>query len=181
MIKIPIFFSAFKFEAKHKDLKRVAQSITCRKKLSYSIALRCELKSCARFLSGKGLEDNIKIGKQSRLNIPNGLENDYCSMSSYEINGIYYDTSSVLLYEYVNDEPVFIITRNILVKNIDFKSILLLCNKLRICDYSDHVKAYRVKSCDDVNCDLISLSDCRDCLPMPLRSVNGKWHVSFYK
>lgn len=177
----PIFYSAFKFEAKHKDLKRVSQSITSRKNLCYSIGLRCELKNCSRYLSNKGFEDNIKFSKQSHLNIPMGLENDYFSVSTYEINGIIYDTRSVLLYECVNDEPDFRIIRNILVSNTDFKSMSLSCNRLRICGYGEHFKAYLVENSADSNCDLIPLTAFCDQLPMQLRSASGTLYISFYK
>lgn len=64
----PILVSAFKYEAKHKDLKKVCQSITSRRDLPLSVFKRCLLKQTLRFVMKKGLVDYISHGKVDTAN-----------------------------------------------------------------------------------------------------------------
>ncbi|KAL4712448.1 hypothetical protein ACJJTC_007464 [Scirpophaga incertulas] len=86
----PILISAFKYEAKHKELKQVCQSITSRKDLPLSVMKRYQLKQSFRHAIKKGLTDNLIFGKfeidnydEQDNNIKRSISVDWC-----EFNGI---------------------------------------------------------------------------------------------
>lgn len=111
----PVFLSSMRFEAKHKQLKAVAQSIQCRKNLPLSLTLRNQMKLCHRFLSLKGIPDRINFEIIHDLSVlTNSLfedhnldSNDFFQISWYEINGIKYNVKNVLWLEYDELLPVF--------------------------------------------------------------------------
>ncbi|XP_047998826.1 uncharacterized protein LOC125236159 isoform X1 [Leguminivora glycinivorella] len=177
----PIFYSAFKFEAKHKELKRVSRSIASRTDLCYSISIRCQLKDCSRFLTNGGFENKTKCGKLKQcVNIPCHLNGDnYFTTVTFENNGYIYDHMSVVLYECKDDNPIFLLINDILIRDKDFKSVILACSVLQIINYSTHLKAYQVNKTNEYK--YISLIECFDQMPIPLRSVGGNLYVSFYK
>lgn len=103
----PILSSAFKFEAKHKELKKITRSISSRKNLPHTLATRLQLNNCHRLGSETGLNNRFRIGKSVNINIsdiPNDILKhtiDYNCVNFIEINGIRYNNMNVLLYEYI--------------------------------------------------------------------------------
>lgn len=57
-------FSCFKFEAKHKFLKKSAFTNSCKKNKAYSVAVKHQLHMCYRFLSSSSILQNFSTGSK---------------------------------------------------------------------------------------------------------------------
>lgn len=135
----PILISAFKFEAKHKELKKVCQSITCRKDLPLSVMKRCQLKHSFRYVTKKGLIDTISYGKF----ILDNNDNENCIVDWCEVNGTKYNVNNVVLLDIKDDIPEYYLINNIVVNQIT-NEIKFNCFYLEILCYSNHLRAYNV-------------------------------------
>lgn len=138
----PILISAFKYEAKHKELKKICQSITSRKDLPQSVMKRCQLKQSFRYATDKGLTDHLLYGKfefdEDDHDTNNLIHVDWC-----ELNGIRYTVNNVLLQDIIDDVPKYYIVNKILI-NCCTNDILFECFFLEIVQYNAHFRAYRV-------------------------------------
>lgn len=138
----PILISAFKYEAKHKELKKVCQSITSRIDLPLSVMKRCQLKQSFRYATDKGLTENLRYGKfdfdNDNLNGKDCLYVDWC-----ELNGIRYNINNVVLQDVNDDIPKYCIINKIVMNQCN-SDILFECFVLDIVTYSAHLRAYKV-------------------------------------
>jgi len=57
-----ILISVIRFEAKHKILKSIANSIPCRINLGYTLARKLQLQTMNRLLTLSGLQPDLKVG-----------------------------------------------------------------------------------------------------------------------
>lgn len=173
----PILISAFKFESKHKELKAVAQSISCRKNLPLTLATRHQLKSSYRLLSQNCFTDRISWGKVMNIDhYPSEFnETDYICVEYIEINGIKYNDKNVILYKYDIHLPVFCKIDKLFIKESDHSTVSLLCTDLETVNYSSHYMAYVVESTAQTR--FISLEDCDCTTPTIIRSLNGYFYV----
>lgn len=168
----PIFISAFKYETKHKELKKVCQSITSRKDLPLSVMRRCQLQQSFRYATDKGLTNIFLYGK---FEFDDDNENDNCFyVDWYEVNGIRYTVGNVLLLDVNDDIPKYYIIKNIVINNCT-NDILFKCFFLNIDSYSAHFRAYKVietlHSCN------IDYRDLYTNLPSVIFKVNSDLYV----
>lgn len=170
----PILVSAFKFESKHKELKAVAQSISCRKNLPLTLATRHQLKSSYRLIAQNGFADCISCGKVIHVHhYPSELNDDkFICVEYFEINGLKYNDKSVLLYKYDIDFPLFYKIDQVFVKQT---VVSFLCTVLKNRGYSPHYMAYVVESTDQTR--LVRLEDCDSTTPTLIRKLNQCFYV----
>ncbi|XP_053597917.1 uncharacterized protein LOC103578086 isoform X2 [Microplitis demolitor] len=171
-----IHFSSYKGESKHLHIKKVSNSITSRKQLPLSIAIRCQLDCCFRYLCKNGLNNIVSVSKNIQQSITN--DNEY-SVPWYQINGVKYKEGMVILTNFDEmDQPVFYLIDDILIdkKNdeiITFNSLLL-----RIIEFNSHFNAYHVvKSLQKKS---IPIEKCLS-HPFILREISNKLFVSLTK
>lgn len=135
----PIIISAFKFEAKHKELKKVCQSITCREEFPLLVMKRCQLKHSFRYVTKKGLIDTTSYGKF----ILDNNDNESCIFDWCEVNGTKYNVNNFVLLDIKDDIPKYYLINNIVVNQIT-NDIKFNCFYLEILCYSNHLRAYNV-------------------------------------
>lgn len=145
----PILLSCMRYEAKHRDFKSTAHYLRCRKNIPYSLAMRMQLKCCYRFLSRRGLYNDINFGLPSPIGIEEAADSainlsDYFCVLYYQADGIKYRSNSVILYEYLNNIPKYGQINYIFVSKVDTNSVVFLCRKLDTINYSEHFKSYEV-------------------------------------
>lgn len=139
----PIFVSSFKGEAKHRDLKSVAQSIRSRKNLPLSIVTKCQLKSCYRYFSKEGLLDDISFSDLDESDDATYLKEDF-EVTWYQINGTKYKVNKILLYKYEDDLPIFIKIKKIYVARNILKLTHFECLLLKTIGFNTHFRAYQI-------------------------------------
>lgn len=171
----PVLISAFKFEAKHRDLKRVAQSISSRKNLPYSLGVRCQYQHSYRVLSRTGLEDRVKYGKTEAYDsniLPEHLKNSKCYCYTwYEINGVKYNSQNSLVYKYENDNPLFYKIDKIIIPELQSANVYFLCCVLRTLGYCSHLQSFEVVNTNDFA--FIEKTDCFSPTPLMVHEVSG--------
>lgn len=149
----PILLSCMRFEAKHKDLKNVSHTITCRKNLPLSLASRNQQKFCYRLMASEGFNNKINFGKiddidedQRIILQSNFLQSGqfFCT-HFYELNGVRYDINAVMWYKEENDIPIFFQIKNIYVDKTNSMDIYFYGLLLESVNYSEHFYAYKVK------------------------------------
>lgn len=176
----PVFLSNMRYEGKHKDFKSVANNIRCKKNVPYSLAMRTQMKHCYRFMSKRGLSDAINHGTvfDSHSISSSYISDNYCETSWYEINGIRYDSSSILLYEYHLDQlPKFCKITSILLNKVNLNLELLICEIYSTRCYSEHYDAYEVTP--ETNTIEVKLNEIFSHLPTILHTLSdGKEYIS---
>lgn len=180
----PILLSCMRFEAKHRDLKSVSQRTSCRKNLPYTLTLRNQLKFCYRLMAKEGLGDQISLGRISDVDPDHLLEfqknsenfdNFFCA-TYYEINGVKYDTNSILLYSVCQDIPNFCQIKEIFIDKDDSKNVYFYCLLLKSIDYNEHLYAYSVELTEKFK--LIKISCFFSELPTVLHTVKSALYIS---
>lgn len=176
----PILSSSFKFEAKHKELKKITRSISSRKNLPQTLATRLQLNNCHKLGSETGLSNRFRIGKSVNVNISNLprdilIKPDYVCVDFIEINGIRYNNVNVLVYKYEQDNPLFYKIENVFISEESEIKIYFLCKKLETIGYNAHLMAYRVKKTTEFK--FIALDDCYCNTPSAIRQLNLNLYV----
>lgn len=172
----PILISAFKFEAKHKELKKIAQSIASRKNLPLTLATRHQLTYSHKLLVNTGLTDRYLHGKVLKLNNMTEIDNDvYNCVSFVEINGITYCDKNVILYRYEQDVPLFLKIEQVLSNESDKSKIYFKCKVLKTINYSPHYMAYLVNCTSSF--EIISLHDCYCTTPNIIHKIGINQYV----
>lgn len=79
-------FSCYKFEAKHKFLKKSTSVNSCKKKIAFSVAVKHQLHMCYRFQSSSSIHQTLEIGPAKNYNkfeitaivvfLPDDIKND---------------------------------------------------------------------------------------------------------
>ncbi|XP_022162857.1 uncharacterized protein LOC111028505, partial [Myzus persicae] len=126
---------SMRYESKHRESKLTAHSITSRKNICLTLALKHQLKFAYRLLSKSSiLSSSINIGKEISLSEV-VIEN-----IQLDISGPTIDFNSVRFVSWVENDIPFLIGQC-------FKTL----------QFDEHFQAYEVKSCNDLMC--ISFND----------------------
>jgi hypothetical protein len=173
----PILISAFKFESKHKELKAIAQSISCRKNLPLTLATRHQLKSSYRLIAQNGFADSISCGKIIRIHhYPSQFnEAEYNCVEFFEINGVKYSDKNVLLYKYDINIPLFYKIDQVFLNETDRSMVSFLCTVLETVGYSSHYMAFIVENTTQTR--IVLLNDCDSTTPTLIRKINNCFYV----
>lgn len=171
----PILLSAFKFEVKLKELKKITRSISSRKNLPQTLATRLQLNNCHRLGSETGLSNRFRIGKTVNIhisNLPHDILNktDYICVDYIEINGIRYSNVNVLVSEYIHDNPLLYKVENVYITEENEIKVYFLCKKFEIIGYNAHFMAYLIRKTTELK--FISLNDCYSNMQSVIRKVN---------
>lgn len=180
----PIFFSCMRFEAKHKDFKRVCHSITCRKNLPLSLASRNQLKYCYRLISSQGFNDKVDLGKINQINSDKQLlfeknnlmyDHFFCT-HFYEINGIRYEINAVFLYKIENDVPVFCQIKDIFINKNCSLQVYFSCLLLETSSYYEHFYAFKIRVTDNIR--LLNAENISSEFPTILHEIKNDFLVT---
>lgn len=172
----PIFYSSYKCESKHREIKKVCDSITSRRQIPLSAANRCQLKSCCRYLSKRGFNDCINYSKPSHQTQVIDTE---ILVEWYEINGVKYKINAVIVNNFDEfDEPIFYLIDDIIINKVDDKIVTFNCSLLNTIEFDPHMRAYNVVKTDLKKS--LPLNNCNS-VPLTLHEVNNKFVVSLAK
>lgn len=83
----------------------MSNSINTQKNVPLSLAIKCQLKCCYRFLSKKGLDDSIEYGKVKGVQLLSHCYDDnttYSKVKWIQLNGIKYSIGDILVHDYDN-------------------------------------------------------------------------------
>ncbi|KAL4711733.1 hypothetical protein ACJJTC_003500 [Scirpophaga incertulas] len=175
----PILLSAFKYEAKHLDLKRVSNSINTQKNLPLSLAIKCQLKCCYRFQNKRGLPKVIQHGKVKGERLITELESEdmYGYVKWIVINGIKYMIGDCLLYDYEDAvTPTFCKISQILVAREDRYKFYFYCCYLNTNNFDNHFKSFIVDDTD--TWELLKLNNCYSIIPKQVHTILGKSYIN---
>lgn len=140
--------SSLRFEAKHRELKSIANSTRSRLNIPITIANRLQLQSCYRYFSRLGLEDHVNIGPLVELNTATIMNNEvlssYYSIGWYERNGMVYKSSNVLYYADENSVPQFAKIKEIFLHKESLTDVIFYCDPYTTEMFNAHYKAYLV-------------------------------------
>lgn len=172
----PILTSSFKNKSKHREIKIVADSITSRKQLPLSAAIRCQLKVCCRYIIRKGLNDCISYNKISHQSYVSSTD---FSVDWYEINDIKFKINAVILFNFDEyDEPRFYLIQEILINTADDSKVTFSCLSLKTIKFDPHFRAYNVVKCTENK--YCALEECNS-VPLILHNINDQLFVSLVK
>lgn len=151
-----ILTSSIRFEAKHKILKAIANSIPCRINLGYTLSYKLQLQMVMRFLSNVGLnEQDLKLGLGKEVNpslefpnhlitqLPDELRLSFYSFSWIEYKGIYYKKKVLLVLENNLDGCHFGEVKFILVGKS--KIPFFLCKPVYTIGFDSHFHAFEIE------------------------------------
>ncbi|XP_023309772.1 uncharacterized protein LOC111691352, partial [Anoplophora glabripennis] len=100
--------SSFRFEAKHRELKKIANSVQTRKNIPLTIAKKCQMQFGCRCISETGLDDRTSLSKPTFQSVNysdyefennfdiNYYKNNFFEVKWYEKNGIKFNISHVI-------------------------------------------------------------------------------------
>lgn len=127
-----VHMSSMRFEAKHRDFKKYSSIVASRVNITFTLAMKNQLRLCQRFISKKGTARDLPFS-------PEQIDGSY----SYVIcNGIKYEPNTVLLTSVDSVLPEFSIIRRISRKQED---ILFTVQHLDNLGYHQHINAYCVE------------------------------------
>lgn len=163
--------SCERFEAKHRELKRVANSVTSRKNIPLTLGKKCQMQFASRCLSmQRALDDRISLSRPifETLNVDNFTfldsfdfsfyENNFYQVNWIEKNGIRFILNDVALSS--DNTEIYYIIKHILVNHNDLSICYLICEKLSIENELSHYRSFLVAftnthilvKLDDLNC-----------------------------
>ena len=140
-------------EAKHKANKVAAHLTTSRKNLAKTLAISHQIKLCAKFFHGEGLENLIDTGPQDNSIITNNIKiqfqdvlvNMHC-VKHVKTKGLKYKPNMVLTLDGTNDLPKFGQIKSIFVDSLEeCKKLIFIVKNLHTESYDDHYQAYKLK------------------------------------
>ncbi|XP_031341312.1 uncharacterized protein LOC116169372 isoform X1 [Photinus pyralis] len=163
--------SCERFEAKHRELKKIANNVSTRKNIPLTLAKKCQMQFVARCLSmQRALDDRISMSRPNfdTLNVEtytfsndvnlNFYKNNFYQVNWYEKNGIRFVIDDVVLCS-INIQ-IYCIIKHILVQHNDSSICYFVCEKLNTENEIPHYRSFMVAftnthvfvKSDNVNC-----------------------------
>ncbi|XP_031328618.1 uncharacterized protein LOC116159711 isoform X1 [Photinus pyralis] len=159
-----IAVSSMRFESKHRQFKQTANSVSSRKNILYTLALKNQLRFCHRLLAKNGFSDTIEFGPENihfnddtleyrtfmgffNFNVPN----DHFAPTWIEIDGVKYNVNHVLIIEFIDFMPIFGVIRSIIITE-DTNNIYFIFNKLKTVCFNLHFRAYEIEKTEVLLC-----------------------------
>lgn len=176
-----------RFEAKHKELKKVAKNIESRKNIPLTIAKRTQIQFACRCMSKLGLNDNIEYGKEivgtklecynftDEFDTESFIEN-YFEVKWYERNGLKYNKLQILRWNTKHDIQFGKIS-HIFLNRLDPSDCYILCEVMEKVKENLHFRAYEIIAsnryiCQDQKKFFVGFS-------MQLRQIQNSTLISF--
>ncbi|KAL4710284.1 hypothetical protein ACJJTC_003564 [Scirpophaga incertulas] len=178
-----ILISTFKYESKHLDLKRVSNSINTQRNVPLSLAIKCQLQCCYRFLSQKGLPDNLDHGKVKgvqMLSVCNDDDTTFNKVKWITFNGIKYSVGDFLAYDYDNCEPYFCKIDNLLLNKENPLDFYIYTSIFKTCYYDYHYQSFVVEEVHN-KYSLLRLNDCFNIIPLKMHTISGTNYIHCYE
>lgn len=172
-----VLISAFKYESKHLDLKRISNSVNTQKNVPLTLAIKCQLQSCYRFINGRGLQNCFETGKvKGQQSITEaGSETIFMKVKWIKINGIKYRVGNFLLYDYEDFIPQFCKIHQILLTDDNSSDFYFYTLVYKTINYNEHLQSFSVNEDDKFN--LLRLDDCYDSVPKKMYSIEGHDYI----
>lgn len=148
-----VHMSSMRFEAKHRDFKKNSSVVSSRVNITFTLALKNQLRLCHRFFSKKGIVRDLVFS-------PEQMDGVY----SYVIcNGTKYEPGAVLLTAVDSILPEFSVIRSVYCeKDAD---ITFFVQQLQNNGYNEHIDAYLVEENTDFETVKINYTDLPDVFP----------------
>lgn len=156
----PIHLWSMRYEAKHKSLKSIANSVSTRVNISKTLAQKHQLGLCHTFIANKVFIEDIKLGKSVSLHVQNlpiseqlktALAQSGCSdilrTTFLTVAGTIYRVDYMILI-HVENLPVFGKILYILSSN---NEIYFIYKKHTSVLYDYHFQSYELKESDEIN------------------------------
>jgi hypothetical protein len=194
----PLYHSwVLRCEAKHSELKKIAQSSGTFKNISRTLAVRHQMRQAERFMSNKGFTDECDVEFTSRVmdsmilkNAVNGsviscllgnygLFRELFSTGSLSVNAVSYKIGDILLSIENEDDiyPMFLKIEAIYVT--DCRDCFLICEKQYTLNENDHYQAFEViRSSERVALKINQLQSLLSPWPLKLRNNQCKNFIS---
>lgn len=179
--------SSMRFEAKHRDLKKVANSVQSRRNIPLTLAKRCQMQFAVRCLSNCGLEDRLSSGRPNILNTSdfenyeflNDFDVDYFKekfheVNWYEKNGVRYSLQDVVSCS----KEQYHLIKHIFVAHDNINTCYLICQQLNVEGINNHYRSHIVVHSNQYTC--VGL-DTIICFPSVVRNIQNLKLVSISK
>lgn len=149
--------STERFEAKHRDLKKVANNVQTRKNIPFTLAVKWQMQFVEKCVFQKGVDDRISMSKptfssldlesfQFVENINVDLKNDFYEINWYNKNGIRLNQNDIIFSTKYPDN--FGSTQHIFVSHKTTDVCYIICKILNKENFNDHFRSFSVKSTD---------------------------------
>lgn len=177
-------FSCYKFEAKHKFLKKSTSVNSCKKNIAFSVAVKHQLHMCYRFQSFTSIYQTLEIGpiknnKSEITAIIASLPDDIKNNSNLIIpnwiqyKGTCFHENLIIIIDENEYGPLFASIDTIIVcKNI----VILYCEILITIGFNEHIRGYEIEfSGLKTN---VNIEDLIDPLPISVyKSISNEKYV----
>lgn len=155
--------SSIRFEAFHKISKTIANVVSSRKNIVYTLAIKLQLKLSYRLILEKGLNDAIKLGPTLRyntylhLNLEN-IPNQNIEVSWIKVNNTIFKPELVIQIDRDSySDPVFGLIKHILYKNDD--DIFIISMQLHCHGINKHFEAYVIDKSNNKEYSIINIKE----------------------
>lgn len=150
------YFWSLRYEAKHREAKIYARSITSRKDIAYTLSMKASLKFTSFLQENRnGLPSHIQYKKCDYFNIET-YENVKIIVNYCEVKNLFTNNESVNIINYKNCsyKPGYLLTKTCnnhvrlyevhkIILSVD-KIIYLIVKEYEIIDFSEHYQSYIV-------------------------------------
>ncbi|KAJ1518949.1 hypothetical protein ONE63_011437 [Megalurothrips usitatus] len=188
----PVLGSCYRFEAKHKEGKKVARNSKNRLNLPLTVANRHQLKVASRFLCGRGLVPTFEYTHLARISLFNIkqyslfhsvvpsehlADTAWDTVRSLQLNGVIYSVGSVVVTAmHAPNNPVFGEIHTIqIMSNNNANFVLKMYKTLK---FDEHVFAYLVEYDDSWS--FVNQNQLITYVATERRILSdGKWYVPF--
>lgn len=172
--------STERFEAKHRDLKKVANNVQTRKNIPLTLAKKWKMQFVEKCIFRKGVGDRISVSKPT-FDLQN-LENiqftekininlsDFYQINWYEKNGIRINKNDLIFSKkYPNN---FCSTQHLFVSQKSLELCYVICKLVTKDNFNEHFKSFSVKSTNEkCVCLKINEINCRPTIAHCLQSL----------
>lgn len=178
------YMSSMRFEAKHKQLKQIANAITSRQNPPYTLSIKHQLKLNYRFMLNEGFEKHVEWGKILHDNLTNidcynnfrsilpvASFDNYKCVSWVKVLGTLYKPKMVIV---INKNNCIFGSIQYILRN-ELCKIFFLYKEVQAIEFSTHLYAYEVTETDSWK--FISHSKLETYKACNIHSIGGKNYI----
>lgn len=180
--------SSMRFEAKHKQHKATAKSVSSNINTLYTLALKNQLALSHRILAKSGFKTKLEFGSDDlefvhskdyaafKAYLNCDISEEYVAVNRVKINGLQYSFGLVLVTDYVDLKPIFGVINAIIIKEND-NFVYFVTSKLDTLLYDEHFHAYEVQPSNLLEC--IRWKDLHSITPLLIHIVQKRMFILY--
>ncbi|KYN09486.1 hypothetical protein ALC57_18391 [Trachymyrmex cornetzi] len=182
--------SCMRFEAKHKQIIAYSKTMSSRTNISYSLALKHQMKLCYRFICNEGFVNRISHGTttgnfndtkewlclKSTITLSENYKNFQC-FNWIQLYGTKYEINNIIRTNKIIDNgPIAFGKINVIMLDSINHKVYFVYTHFLVIEYSEHLTAYELELTKEIECE--SQDNLKDYKTYVTHVLNDKIYIA---